>query len=61
MIKLQNERLVKQVKHVFDDVPYTAIDGGGGRDARRIRSIDDCQAAFLCKDICGTLSFGLLG
>lgn len=52
MIKLQNEKLVKQVKHVYDHVPYyrERMDAKGVKP-EDIKGIDDLhKLPFLCKD-----------
>lgn len=52
MIKLQNERLVKQVKHVWDNVPYYRKKmEEKGVTPDDVKSIDDLhKLPFLCKD-----------
>ena len=63
MRKLQNERLVKQVKHVYDNVPYyrDLMDKKGVKP-EDIRSVDDLQKLpFLSKaDLREAYPFGLL-
>lgn len=52
MIKLQNEKLVKQVKHVYDHVPYyrERMDAKGVKP-EDIKGIEDLhKLPFLCKD-----------
>ena len=51
MKKLQSEKLVKQVKHVYDNVPYyrDLMDKKGVKP-EDIKSIDDlCKLPFLMK------------
>ncbi|MBR3043586.1 MAG: phenylacetate--CoA ligase [Oscillospiraceae bacterium] len=63
MRKLQNERLVKQVKHVYDNVPYyrDLMDKKGVKP-EDIQSVDDLQKLpFLSKaDLREAYPFGLL-
>ena len=52
ILKLQNERLVKQVKNVFDNVPYYRKKmEEKGVTPEDIRSVDDLhKLPFLTKD-----------
>ncbi|MBR1810155.1 MAG: phenylacetate--CoA ligase [Clostridia bacterium] len=64
IVKLQNERLVKQVKHVWDNVPYyrKKMEAQGVTPAD-IQSIDDLhKLPFLSKeDLREAYPYGLLG
>ena len=64
MIKLQNERLVKQVQHVWDNVPYyrKKMEEKGVTPAD-IQSIDDLhKLPFLTKaDLRDAYPYGLMG
>ncbi len=63
MIKLQNERLVAQVKHVYDNVPYyRELMKKRGLTPDDIRSIDDLhKLPFLTKaDLRDAYPYGLL-
>ena len=61
---LQNERLVKQVQHVWDNVPYyrKKMEEKGVTPAD-IQSVDDLyKLPFLCKDdLRDAYPYGLLG
>ena len=63
MKKLQSEKLVKQVKHVYDNVPYyrDLMDKKGVKP-QDIQSIDDlCKLPFLTKaDLRDAYPYGLL-
>ena len=64
MIKLQNERLVKQVKHVWDNVPYYRKKmEEKGVTPDDIKSIDDLhKLPFLTKaDLRDAYPYGLMG
>ena len=52
ILKLQNERLVKQVKHVYENVPYYRKKmEGKGVTPEDIRSVEDLhKLPFLTKD-----------
>ncbi|MBR5423992.1 MAG: phenylacetate--CoA ligase [Clostridia bacterium] len=64
MIKLQNEKLVKQVQHVWDSVPYyrKKMEAKGLTPAD-IKTIDDLhKLPFLCKDdLREAYPYGLMG
>ena len=64
MIKLQNEKLVKQVQHVWDNVPYyrKKMEAKGLTPAD-IKTIDDLhKLPFLCKDdLREAYPYGLMG
>ena len=52
ILKLQNERLVKQVKHVYDNVPYYRNKmEEAGVSPEDIRSVEDLhKLPFITKD-----------
>ncbi len=64
IIRLQNERLVKQVRHVWDSVPYYRKKmEGKGLTPEDVHTIDDlCKLPFLSKsDLREAYPYGLMG
>ena len=63
MRQLQTEKLIRQVKHVYENVPYYRnLMDEKGVTPDDIRSIDDlCKLPFLCKaDLRDAYPYGLL-
>ncbi len=64
IIKIQNEKIVKQVKHVYENVPYyRALMDKKGVKPEDIKSVDDIKLLpFLTKaDLRDAYPYGLLG